>query len=175
MFYYLIVWLFYYSECGSEDKQLVLSLGADEQRFDAFQNITPNSEVTVAHSTRPVIRNSFVIASPDNIDRTNQILTYGEDFVLKSVDTTNGSLVVYSSPKTMALCNVRSSAKIFYSQTGEINQSVGVCLQQDSFCSSLGYVAQVPSAHCRWRILHFSRCFREETQGDPVPVKNIIY
>lgn len=152
-----------------------MSLGADENGFDVSQNITPNSEVTVAYSSRPCVRNTFIVSSPDKVDRSNQFLTYGQDFLLKSVDSSNGSLVLYSSPKTMSLSNAKCNTRIFYSPSGEINQSVGVCLQIDKFCSSLGYVSQVPSAHYRWRIMHFSRSFREETQGDPVPVIFILF
>lgn len=164
----------FYTGCGSEDKPLALSLGADENGFDISQNITPNSEVTVAYSSKPCVRNTFIISSPDKVDRTDQFLTYGQDFHLKSVDSSNGSLVLYSSPKTMSLSNPKRNKKIFYSPMGEINQSVGVCLKIDKFCSSLGYVSEVPSAHYRWKIMHFSRSFREETEGDPVPVTIIL-
>lgn len=152
-----------------------MSITADETALHISQNVSPHSEVSVAYSSYPCVRNSFRIISADKVDRTNELLKYGQDFCLKSLDDGNGQMLLYSSPKTAGLAvTTRTHMTLYHTCCGEVNQNVGFCLKVDPFCSSFGCIAEVPISHCRWRVLHLHRGYREETQCDPIPVFIII-
>lgn len=111
--------------------------------------------------------------STDAKDRTNEVLKYNQDFRLECIanidPSENKSLFVYSSPKTVSICNVAKSAYNFY-KNGEINQSVGVCYQSLlPNCAS-----EIPTIHCNWKCLNRVPNLRYETEGDPVPVSNYL-
>lgn len=144
---------------------MALSIVVSEKTIHLSQQISEKSDVTVAPSIKPCARNTFIIKSSDKIDRTNETLKYGQDFLLQCVEA---PLILFSSPKTVELANVANCPYSFYSR-GEINQSVGVCLQQDQCCNFIDCLPRVPSTHCRWRILNVITDMRIESQGEPVP------
>lgn len=153
---------------GYPNGAMALSIVVSEKTIHLSQKISDKSDVTVAPSIKPCARNIFIIKSADKVDRTNETLKYGQDFLLQCVEAEKDPLILYSSPKTHELANVANSPYSFYSH-GEINQSVGVCLQQDHCCNFMDCLPPVPSTHCRWRILNVVPDMRIESQGEPVP------
>lgn len=112
--------------------------------------------------------------SPDGVDRTGQELKFNEDFQLKCIDDDeiNGrSFVLFSSSKTSGLRNMSTYPVVSY-KNGEVNQTVGVCLQNRPIKE--GCLPTIPPAHFNWRCLHRLPNQRYESEGEPVPVIDIL-
>lgn len=67
--------------------------------------------------------------SADLKDRDGETLKYNQSFNLQCIGTEAKPLVLYSTPKTMALQNI-TKCPYKYFKNGEVNQAVGVCLRQ---------------------------------------------
>lgn len=65
--------------------------------------------------------------SPDNTDRTNEILKYNQDFNLKCIDADE---MICSTPKLNSTLNSSTYSTYQYFKNGEINQSVGLGLKE---------------------------------------------
>lgn len=108
------------------------------------------------------------------MDRTGQELKYNEDFQLKCIDddeTAGRSFVLFSSSKTSGLRNMSTYPVASY-KNGEVNQTVGICLRNPPIKD--GCLPTIPPAHCNWRCLHRLPNQRYESEGEPVPVMNLL-
>lgn len=68
--------------------------------------------------------------SPDDFDRTNEILKYNQDFCFKCVE---GSEMICSTPKVDGTLGSATYCPYKYFKNGEINQSVGLAVKKVEF------------------------------------------
>lgn len=73
-----------------------------------------------------LLKAKLLYFSPDDIDRTNEILKYNQDFNLKCVE---GDEMICSTPKISTL-NSATYCPYKYFKNGEINQSVGLAVKK---------------------------------------------
>ncbi|KAG4066582.1 hypothetical protein HA402_007218 [Bradysia odoriphaga] len=110
-----------------EDQSLVVSIAVDGIKVNEIQRVNGNCILSLAPSIRPCVRNTFIITSPDNVDRTNEILKYNQDFNLKCVDADE---MICSTPKVDSTLGSATYSPYSFCKNGELNQTVGLAVRK---------------------------------------------
>lgn len=109
-----------------------LAVVINEKVVKTTQMINNKCEVTLAYMNSPCIRNSFLLNNKDCVvdeKLSTDVLKYGESFRLQILEAEEGPLFIYSAPMNADLSTM---VDITYtaSMNGQINNSVGLCLQR---------------------------------------------
>lgn len=109
-----------------------LAIVINEKVVKTTQKINNKCEVTLAYMNSPCIRNSFLLNKKDCLvdeGLATDVLKYGESFRLQILEADEGPLFIYSAPMNADLSTM---VDITYtsSMNGQVNNSVGLCLQR---------------------------------------------
>ncbi|XP_055373032.1 cilia- and flagella-associated protein 161-like [Condylostylus longicornis] len=144
--------------------QPALSININPKLINKQQNIGDKCELTVASSLKPCTRNSFVIESADNYDRSNKPLLYNQDFKIRCCFAEGQPLYVYSVSKSVNLDFLINNTVDTYNYRGERNLPVGLILDKNTGPGKL-----IPDGYTKWKCLHVDPSKRLRTEGTPVP------
>jgi hypothetical protein len=137
---------------------LALSVVVNEPHINRCQEIDQHCDVSCAPSSRPTVRNTFLIRNPplrqqqqmqqqrqqcNTNDATNskitdtadivsdcQYLKYGQDFMLECYESKQKPLMLYSSPQSPF---AGGNSEFVFKAHGEMKQSVGLALRKANF------------------------------------------
>jgi hypothetical protein len=175
---------------------LALSVVVNEPNINRCQGIDQHCDVTCAPSTRPMVRNTFIIRKApakrhhqrqhcnesSEITATDsvsdcQYLKYGQDFMFECYESKQKPLMLYSTPKSPF-----DNHDYVFKRNGEMKQSVGLALQKVNFDGEKfgdGHDADddsmTPSKFFHWRLFHINPEARYETIGENIPVRRIAH
>lgn len=170
---------------------LALSVVVNEPHINRCQEIDQHCDVTCAPSSRPTVRNTFIIrarplrhrsqrqcsineAANSEITATDsrsdcQYLKYGQDFMFECYESKQKPLMLYSTPKSPL-----GHGDYVFKAHGEMKQSVGLAIQKAASESGEMFAverdASLPSNFFQWRLFHINPDCRFETIGENIPV-----
>ncbi|XP_020814005.1 uncharacterized protein LOC110188580 isoform X2 [Drosophila serrata] len=118
------------------DQNLALSvIITQEGMIRKFTTINEMCDMTVAPAPRPMVRSSFRIVSPDDVDRSGQCLGYGEKFRLQALEPVDEPMYLYTGPKLLNLSLPVNTARCTTNH-GELTLPLGVVSKLWTKCSS---------------------------------------
>lgn len=184
----------------ADSRPLALSVVVNEPHINRCQEIDQQCDVSCAPSSRPSVRNTFIIRQPslrqpqqrqqcNTNDATNskitdtadnvsdcQYLKYGQDFMLECFESKQKPLMLYSSPQSPF---AEGHSEFVFKAHGEMKQSVGLALQKAILSGEnsndgrkcCGDDPSIPSKYFHWRFYHINPEIRYETIGQNIPVR----
>ncbi|KAH8271348.1 hypothetical protein KR018_007360 [Drosophila ironensis] len=143
------------------DLNLALSVVATQPSLvRKYKTINELCDLAVAPAPHPCIRNSFRIVSPDEEDRSGQLLTYGEKFRLQAMEPVDEPMYVYSGPKRINL-DLPMEKAFSTSKHGDTNLPLGLISHKN-----IGPSSYVPTSHTHFFCAHQDPDMRYESEGN---------